>query len=171
LLSSSVSCYFFHNYTIFVFLSHFPSFKIKFSLCFNLTPRHECVLGEWRCSFTPRPLYPQGKSPWYPLDRRLGGSQGRSGRGSEEKNSQPLPGREHPDHPARSPAIYRWAILASFMFPFHPLCVCVFFFSLLPFICFLIYFRWKFKCTHHLISVMKIILRILKPRHEDVSIA
>jgi hypothetical protein len=20
-------------------------------------------------SFTPRPLYPQGKSPWYPLDR------------------------------------------------------------------------------------------------------
>jgi hypothetical protein len=26
-------------------------------------------------SFTPRPLYPQGKSPWYPLDRRLGGPQ------------------------------------------------------------------------------------------------
>jgi hypothetical protein len=24
-------------------------------------------------SFTPRPLYPEGKSPWYPLDRRLGG--------------------------------------------------------------------------------------------------
>jgi len=23
-------------------------------------------------SFTPRPLYPQGKSPWYPLDRSLG---------------------------------------------------------------------------------------------------
>jgi hypothetical protein len=22
-------------------------------------------------SFTPRPLYPQGKSPWYLLDRRL----------------------------------------------------------------------------------------------------
>jgi hypothetical protein len=34
-----------------------------------------------------RPLYPQGKSPWYPLDRRLSGPQGRSGRG-EEKNSQ-----------------------------------------------------------------------------------
>jgi hypothetical protein len=43
-------------------------------------------------SFTPRPLYPQGKSPWYPLDRRLGGSQSRSGRGGEEKNSQPPPG-------------------------------------------------------------------------------
>jgi hypothetical protein len=29
----------------------------------------------WRgvVSFTPRPLYPQGKSPWYPLDRRLDG--------------------------------------------------------------------------------------------------
>jgi hypothetical protein len=23
--------------------------------------------------FTPRPLYAQGKSPWYPLDRRLTG--------------------------------------------------------------------------------------------------
>jgi hypothetical protein len=30
-------------------------------------------------SFTPRPLYPQGKSPWYPLDRRLGGPQSYSG--------------------------------------------------------------------------------------------
>jgi hypothetical protein len=28
-------------------------------------------------SFTPRPLYPQGKSCWYPLDRRLGGPQSR----------------------------------------------------------------------------------------------
>jgi hypothetical protein len=33
-----------------------------------------------------------GKSPWYPLDRRLGWPQSRSGRGSEEKNSQLLPG-------------------------------------------------------------------------------
>jgi hypothetical protein len=31
------------------------------------------------------PLYPQGKSPWYPLDRRLGWPQSRSGRGGEEK--------------------------------------------------------------------------------------
>jgi hypothetical protein len=30
----------------------------------------------------------QGKSPWYPLDRRLGGPQSRSGRG-DEKNSKP----------------------------------------------------------------------------------
>jgi hypothetical protein len=48
----------------------------------------------WVVSFTPLSLYLQGKSPWYPLDRRLGGPQSRSGRGSEEKNSQPLPGLE-----------------------------------------------------------------------------
>jgi hypothetical protein len=39
---------------------------------------------------------PQGKSPWYPLDRRLGGPQSRSGHGGEEKNSQLLPGFETP---------------------------------------------------------------------------
>jgi hypothetical protein len=47
-------------------------------------------------SFTPRPLYPQGKNPWYPLDRRLGRPQSRSERGGEEKNSQPLPGFKPP---------------------------------------------------------------------------
>jgi hypothetical protein len=30
---------------------------------------------------------PQGKSPWYPLDGRLGGPQSRSGRGGEEKEN------------------------------------------------------------------------------------
>jgi hypothetical protein len=50
----------------------------------------------WRSvvSFTPRSLYPQRKSPWYPLDRRLGEPQSRSGRGGEEKNSQSPPGIE-----------------------------------------------------------------------------
>jgi hypothetical protein len=47
-------------------------------------------------SFTPRPLYPRGKSPWYPLDRWLGGPQSRSELGGEEKISQPLPGLEPP---------------------------------------------------------------------------
>jgi hypothetical protein len=37
-------------------------------------------------SFTPRPPYPQGKRPHYPLDRRLGGPQSRSGRGEEGGN-------------------------------------------------------------------------------------
>jgi hypothetical protein len=46
---------------------------------------------------------PPGKD-WYPLDRRLGEPQSHSGRGGEEKNSQPPPGIEHydPDRPARS---------------------------------------------------------------------
>jgi len=48
----------------------------------------------WVVSFTTRPLCPQVKSPWYPLDRRLVGPQSRSGRGGENKNSQPLPGFE-----------------------------------------------------------------------------
>jgi len=33
-------------------------------------------------SVTPRPPYPQGKSPCYPFDRRLGGPQSRSERGT-----------------------------------------------------------------------------------------
>jgi len=28
---------------------------------------------KWVVRFTLRPLYPQGKSPWFPLCRRLGG--------------------------------------------------------------------------------------------------
>jgi hypothetical protein len=39
-------------------------------------------------------LYLQRKSPCYLLARKLGGLQSRSGRGDEEKNSQPLPGLE-----------------------------------------------------------------------------
>jgi hypothetical protein len=42
---------------------------------------------------TPTTL-PQGKIPWYPLDRRLGGPQSHSGHGGEEKKSQPPPGIE-----------------------------------------------------------------------------
>jgi hypothetical protein len=37
----------------------------------------------------PRPLYPQGKSPRYPLDRKLCGPQSRSKRGVEEENPRP----------------------------------------------------------------------------------
>jgi hypothetical protein len=47
-------------------------------------------------SFTPWPLYPQGKSLWYPLDWRLGGLQSRFGRIDGEKNSQLLPELELP---------------------------------------------------------------------------
>jgi hypothetical protein len=60
----------------------------------------QCILDlgtrwRWVVSFTPRPLYPQGKSPWYPLDRRVGGvPQNRSGRSGEEKHSQTMSGLE-----------------------------------------------------------------------------
>jgi len=68
----------------------------------NQLPRHENVwvsasiaprilnLGtRWRgaFSFSTRPLYLQGKSPWYPLARRLVEPQGRPGCCGEEKRS------------------------------------------------------------------------------------
>jgi hypothetical protein len=63
----------------------------------GIAPRILDLGSRWRrvVSFTPRPLYSQGKSPRYPLDRRLGGPQSRSGRGGEEKNSNPPPEIEH----------------------------------------------------------------------------
>jgi hypothetical protein len=79
--------------------------KLKLSLC--LTKQHTMktywgsggiaprilILGtrwKWVVSFAHRPFYPKGKSSWYPLDRRLSGSQSCSGRGGEAKNSQPV---------------------------------------------------------------------------------
>jgi hypothetical protein len=47
-------------------------------------------------SFTHQPLYPQGKSPWYSLDRRLGEPQSWSGYDGVEKNSQTLSGLKPP---------------------------------------------------------------------------
>jgi hypothetical protein len=44
--------------------------------------------GEWSTS-RPRPLYPRGKSPRYPLDRRLGVPQSQSRRFEEEKILDP----------------------------------------------------------------------------------
>jgi hypothetical protein len=40
-------------------------------------------------SFMPQQLYHHRNSPWYPLDRRMGGPQSQSGHSGEEKNSQP----------------------------------------------------------------------------------
>jgi hypothetical protein len=52
---------------------------------------------------------PPRKEPGYPLDRRLGGPQSRSGRGVKEKNSTPPPRIEppNPDRPTRSQSLYR----------------------------------------------------------------
>jgi hypothetical protein len=41
------------------------------------------IRWRWVVSFTPRPLQPLGKSPWYPLDRRMGRPQSRSGRSGD----------------------------------------------------------------------------------------
>jgi hypothetical protein len=43
----------------------------------------------WVISFMPLPLYSRGKSPWYPSERRLGGSRMRSGRYEEEEILEP----------------------------------------------------------------------------------
>jgi hypothetical protein len=75
----------------------------------NLEPRHENVLQNGDItphilnlstrsrsvdrSFTPRPLYPRGSNPRYPLNRRLGGPQDRSGRGGEKKIPAPAGNR------------------------------------------------------------------------------
>jgi hypothetical protein len=61
---------------------------------------------------------PPRKEPRYPLDRRLGGFQSRSGRGDEEKNSQPLPGFESPDHPFVQPVAQRYTTELSRPFTF-----------------------------------------------------
>lgn len=49
----------------------------------------------WRSllSYTPRPLYTGRKSPWYPLGRRLGGPQSRSGRDVKRRISDHIRNR------------------------------------------------------------------------------
>jgi hypothetical protein len=47
-------------------------------------------------SFTPRPFYPEVKSPWNPLDKRLAGPQSHLDAVVKKKQSQPLPGLEPP---------------------------------------------------------------------------
>jgi hypothetical protein len=92
-----------------LYLMKIAKVKVKLSLC--LTKHHAmktywgsgsiaprildlCTRWRWVVSFTHRSLYPQGKSPWYPLNKKLVGPQSRSGRGGEEKNSKPPPGIE-----------------------------------------------------------------------------
>jgi hypothetical protein len=54
----------------------------------TLWPRHYMEVGG---QLHAPAAYSHGKSPCYPLDRRLGGPQSRSGHGGEEKNSQLQP--------------------------------------------------------------------------------
>jgi hypothetical protein len=85
-------------------------FKTVKSLCLNNQDHHhEDMWGsggiappfltsalhgaEWSTS-RPGPSILEEKSPRYPLDRRLGGPQSRSGRCGVDKNTLPLPGIE-----------------------------------------------------------------------------
>jgi hypothetical protein len=56
-------------------------------------------------SFTPWPLYPQVKSPCYPLDRKQDVPQNPSGHGGEEKIFSASAGVRTTDYPARSPVL------------------------------------------------------------------
>jgi hypothetical protein len=71
----------------------------------------------WVVGFTPRPLYPQEKSPWYPLDRRLGGP--RAVLDAVVKRKIPSSSREsNPRTPIVQPVAQRytdWAITAQFV--------------------------------------------------------
>jgi len=99
--------------------------KVKLSLCFFFTDPHAmkaywrsgCVaprildlgtIWRWVVSFTPRQPYPQGKSPRYPLNRRLGGPQSRSVRGDEEKEFAALCRDSNP--PIIQPVAQRYKI-------------------------------------------------------------
>jgi hypothetical protein len=64
----------------FILLYTFPSSSL------TIDPLILDLGTSWRrvVSFTPHLLYPRGKSPHYPLDRRLGGPQNRSGRYGEK---------------------------------------------------------------------------------------
>jgi hypothetical protein len=84
--------------------------KGEVPVLFNWAPRHEGLLGGG--GIAPRIIWPRHMEvngqlhapgrfiprerapPRCPLDRRLGGPQSRSGRGSEENNSKPPPGIE-----------------------------------------------------------------------------
>jgi hypothetical protein len=64
---------------------------------------------EWVVSVTPLPrFYSRGKDPRYPLYRRLGGPQSRSGHRGQRKNPLLLPGIEprSPGRPVRSQTLY-----------------------------------------------------------------
>jgi hypothetical protein len=79
---------------------------------------------KWVVNFTPQPLYPQGKSPRYPLDKRLSGPQSQPGRLREEKFLT-LPGLDlRPlGRRARSQSLYRLSYPRSHIHITSPKCV------------------------------------------------
>jgi hypothetical protein len=57
-----------------------------------------CTRWQWAVSFTPRPIYSQGKSRRYAFGKRLGGTQSRCGRGDVDKKYLSRPCRESNPH-------------------------------------------------------------------------
>jgi hypothetical protein len=74
-----------------VLLTKHHAMKVYWEWRYGSTHAWHWYWWRWVVHFMLQPLYPQGKSSWYPSDRRLGGPQSQSGHGGEEKNSQPLP--------------------------------------------------------------------------------
>jgi hypothetical protein len=70
---------------------------------------HLSTSWRWVVGFTPWALYPQGKSPPYPLQRTQGGPQNRSGWRVKRRKILPLPGLEFRpvDRAYRSQSLYR----------------------------------------------------------------
>jgi hypothetical protein len=90
-------------------------------------PCHEGVLGSgriapfiidlgtiwrWVVIFRPRPPYSQGKSPRYPLDRRMGGPHNRYGR-SVKRKIPSLRRESNPDYPIVQPTTSRYTDWAT----------------------------------------------------------
>jgi hypothetical protein len=89
--------------------------KVKLSLCFNWTPRHEGVLGEWMYSSTHSLTSALEGGEWSasrPGCFTPGGPQSRSGRSTRRESN--------PDRPARSPALYRLSYHGSSSWPWKP---------------------------------------------------
>jgi hypothetical protein len=87
----------------------------------------------WVVSFTPRPLYPRGKSLWYRLDRRLGGPQNQSV-WCEEKILDPT-GTWTLDPfrcPSHSHSLYQRHYPGSLNFYFLSFSIILFFIIILP---------------------------------------
>jgi hypothetical protein len=76
-------------------------------------------------SFTPLPLYPQGKGLRYPLDRRLGGPQNQSGRRGEEKMFDPS-GTRSPTlgRPVAIPSELSRLLYVNILYVFNYICFC-----------------------------------------------
>jgi hypothetical protein len=110
------------------YTGHLMLLKVRVKLSLYLTKHHanETYWGSggiaqrilwlatrwrWVVSFTPLPLYTQGKSPWYPLDRRLSGPRA----GLDEVSKRKIPGIEPRSYarPTRSQSLYRLSYAGS----------------------------------------------------------